>query len=409
MMIHVNSVHKEQVRKVPLALKGRDSFELNIIGMDGVPQELINDKLKSLGIAVYEPANQTQANTTQQYPYPYMQQQQQQQQQQQPQRPQQPQQQQHAHMQQQHYQMPGANRMANHMPVTYPGMGLGPVYNGSVGGPYAPPHSTQMPRSWHQMPQMPNYNYSAPSALGGVPPRMPPPMRGTTGIIQPPNTYSAQTPRLGVPPLIAPPLEAPQGLPPPLFSNQSAPPKSTMPDRGDESNKQDEPDDSDKMPLPSSAPPPLAPPPLAPPPLASLPLASPPLLSQEKAEQLPPGPAAKVVKEVASTAEATTLDNSKGTGHDSPVVRKSNLQEKSDSVDAGVKRAGSAIISSQGADGSSSGSGNNSGGANDERNSGKKTNLIFSGAGHMSMEEKRAKLARYRSPGKQKLRNVTNS
>jgi len=53
MVIHVTQVHKEQVRKVPYALKGRDDLTLNIVGMDGIPQELIdaNDILHTLATA----------------------------------------------------------------------------------------------------------------------------------------------------------------------------------------------------------------------------------------------------------------------------------------------------------------------------------------------------------------------
>ena len=52
MVIHVTQVHKEQVRKVPYALKGRDDLTLNIVGMDGVPQDMIDAKLKALGYQV---------------------------------------------------------------------------------------------------------------------------------------------------------------------------------------------------------------------------------------------------------------------------------------------------------------------------------------------------------------------
>jgi len=40
MMIHVFQVHKESVDTVPAAKKGRDSFELDVFGMVGVPEEL---------------------------------------------------------------------------------------------------------------------------------------------------------------------------------------------------------------------------------------------------------------------------------------------------------------------------------------------------------------------------------
>eukprot|EP01096_Ripella_sp_DP13-Kostka_P013233 TRINITY_DN569_c0_g1_i2.p1 TRINITY_DN569_c0_g1~~TRINITY_DN569_c0_g1_i2.p1 ORF type:complete len:331 (+),score=53.53 TRINITY_DN569_c0_g1_i2:30-995(+) len=39
MGIHVHQVHKEEMRKVPNSVPGRDSFEPEIYGMDGVPNE----------------------------------------------------------------------------------------------------------------------------------------------------------------------------------------------------------------------------------------------------------------------------------------------------------------------------------------------------------------------------------
>ena len=62
MVVHVTSVHKEQVRKVPNAIKGRDDFKYNIIGMDGVPQEMIDAKLVEMGIDVAKPAMQAAGN-----------------------------------------------------------------------------------------------------------------------------------------------------------------------------------------------------------------------------------------------------------------------------------------------------------------------------------------------------------
>merc|ERR1712127_122273 len=52
MVIHITQVHKEQVRKIPNAIKGRDDLSLNIVGMDGIPQNMIDDKLRSLGYEV---------------------------------------------------------------------------------------------------------------------------------------------------------------------------------------------------------------------------------------------------------------------------------------------------------------------------------------------------------------------
>jgi len=44
MMVHVFQVHKETIDKVPGAKTDRDSFELGIFGMDGVPPEVLREK-----------------------------------------------------------------------------------------------------------------------------------------------------------------------------------------------------------------------------------------------------------------------------------------------------------------------------------------------------------------------------
>jgi len=44
-MIHVFQVHKESIDAVPHSKKGRDSFELEIFGMVGVPSDLIQEKM----------------------------------------------------------------------------------------------------------------------------------------------------------------------------------------------------------------------------------------------------------------------------------------------------------------------------------------------------------------------------
>lgn len=50
MMVHMFQVHKETIERVPGAKPGRDSFETEIFGMDGVPIELIAEKqLKVFG------------------------------------------------------------------------------------------------------------------------------------------------------------------------------------------------------------------------------------------------------------------------------------------------------------------------------------------------------------------------
>ena len=42
---HIIQVHKDKIQRVPNAKAGRDSFDISIYGMDGVPIELINYKL----------------------------------------------------------------------------------------------------------------------------------------------------------------------------------------------------------------------------------------------------------------------------------------------------------------------------------------------------------------------------
>jgi len=50
MMVHMFQVHKEAIETVPGAKPGRDSFEMDIFGMDGVPIEVIAEKrLKVFG------------------------------------------------------------------------------------------------------------------------------------------------------------------------------------------------------------------------------------------------------------------------------------------------------------------------------------------------------------------------
>jgi len=44
MMVHMFQVHKETIEHVPAAKEGRDSFDVEIFGMDGVPAEVIEEK-----------------------------------------------------------------------------------------------------------------------------------------------------------------------------------------------------------------------------------------------------------------------------------------------------------------------------------------------------------------------------
>ena len=39
---HIIQVHKDKIQRVPNAKAGRDTFDISIYGMDGVPIELIN-------------------------------------------------------------------------------------------------------------------------------------------------------------------------------------------------------------------------------------------------------------------------------------------------------------------------------------------------------------------------------
>eukprot|EP00906_Rhabdomonas_costata_P017025 RCo024498 len=43
---HVLQVHKETIKKVPNAKEGRDDIELDVYGMDGIPEEFLDDDEK---------------------------------------------------------------------------------------------------------------------------------------------------------------------------------------------------------------------------------------------------------------------------------------------------------------------------------------------------------------------------
>lgn len=43
--VHLLQVHKEQLASVPNALSGRDSVDVIVHGMDGIPAEIIQEKL----------------------------------------------------------------------------------------------------------------------------------------------------------------------------------------------------------------------------------------------------------------------------------------------------------------------------------------------------------------------------
>jgi len=49
MMVHVFQVHKKQIDKVPHALEGRDSFNIDIFGMSNVPQDILDEKQSERG------------------------------------------------------------------------------------------------------------------------------------------------------------------------------------------------------------------------------------------------------------------------------------------------------------------------------------------------------------------------
>jgi len=46
--VHVSHVHKEPLKGVPNSIEGRDSLEINIYGMNGVPPDLLERKLREL-------------------------------------------------------------------------------------------------------------------------------------------------------------------------------------------------------------------------------------------------------------------------------------------------------------------------------------------------------------------------
>ena len=58
MATHVLQVHKEQVSKVPNAKAGRDTIELDIYGMEGVPPSLIEQR--ALGLPYKKQKNESQ-------------------------------------------------------------------------------------------------------------------------------------------------------------------------------------------------------------------------------------------------------------------------------------------------------------------------------------------------------------
>eukprot|EP00359_Climacostomum_virens_P000515 CAMPEP_0204898536 /NCGR_PEP_ID=MMETSP1397-20131031/1349_1 /ASSEMBLY_ACC=CAM_ASM_000891 /TAXON_ID=49980 /ORGANISM="Climacostomum Climacostomum virens, Strain Stock W-24" /LENGTH=122 /DNA_ID=CAMNT_0052066401 /DNA_START=168 /DNA_END=536 /DNA_ORIENTATION=+ len=60
MATHVLQVHKEQIIKVPNAKSGRDAIELDIYGMEGVPQIVIEQRV--LGIKPQKKVKITNSN-----------------------------------------------------------------------------------------------------------------------------------------------------------------------------------------------------------------------------------------------------------------------------------------------------------------------------------------------------------
>ena len=219
MVIHVTQVHKEQVRKVPYALKGRDDLTLNIVGMDGIPQELIDAKLKSLGFEMKPKevvVNKSQINNRRTAPVasqmmnhnngmqPNVHMMRQQPPQHHPHQPQHP-----AHPQMMHSGM-----------MMHPGMmgrghprapGLGAVYAPNVyqQQPHLMQHHTQQqlpPQQYGQYPPQP-FRSAVPNVLGGPPP-----------LIQPRGAPSF--------PSVPQKLQVPGGPPPTLLPFPSGPPPS---------------------------------------------------------------------------------------------------------------------------------------------------------------------------------------
>ena len=49
MFMHMQQVHRENITKVPNAKKGRESFDDHVFAMEGVPADLIQDRLQLKG------------------------------------------------------------------------------------------------------------------------------------------------------------------------------------------------------------------------------------------------------------------------------------------------------------------------------------------------------------------------
>lgn len=56
LLVHVQQVHKQNIRRIPNAMPGRDSTEVEVYGMEGVPDELLTEQHKRMRYGPAAPA-----------------------------------------------------------------------------------------------------------------------------------------------------------------------------------------------------------------------------------------------------------------------------------------------------------------------------------------------------------------
>ena len=340
-------------------------------------------------------------------------------------------------------------------------MGLGPVYSASVGGAYPPPHSTQMPQTWHQVPQVPRGMYSYPGVAGGqagggvsagattlaaagngvAHSRAPPPLLHLRAPALKPPRVGIDTPRQG-----SSLLQVPRGPPPSLFG------KDVVISAGEGSSSSaaaslSSAEISSTGGVPGGTSLSLATPRLAPP---SLPTAGREHMSAEaaakaaKEEEAAAKAAAQEgrIKEVDAAMAAEEAEKAK-----SKLLQQQSQQQAQQQTQQQTqqrKTASSVGGPSQGGFGGHDSAGQSGAAADASRggvvnhgtngstgvvaaaspltepfkggqvktsptNGKAKPKLIFSGAGEVSMEERRAMLAKYQSPGKKRRRTAAKA
>eukprot|EP01134_Creolimax_fragrantissima_P003461 CFRG3461T1 len=193
MVIHCMQVHKERVTAVPNAKEGRESVDLEVFGMEGIPESALHAKAVERGLFADDgpstkkqrldndtsfSAQQSQQQHHMQYPGMAMQQQ---------------------WNPQQMYGMPMQQQGFNPYGIV-PHMGMG-MQPGTMGGPMGQfqPHQQQHMMGYHNqnMPGIPSQQqgHGPPSQMGGTP------MSQNTGSLQPPpGVVNLATSSSGAPP-----------------------------------------------------------------------------------------------------------------------------------------------------------------------------------------------------------------